>query len=211
MKAKKPLQSIVLILLVLLAAGPAAASSVSQNWGGYAYNVGGADATWLGVNVGGTGEKVSSAFNLDMNLPYSGNPVFTLSLISPAGTKVMLIDNDGYVGAPGNFPEDLIPEEPLTAFVGESFDGYWTLEYRYSPVAPPGVIITLNGFTLNNPEPTGDLDDNGLLNKKDYRAMRNLIGKKIGDLDWDANADLNNDGRIWYDDLRLLTRLIRHQ
>ncbi len=55
----------------------------------------------------------------------------------------------------------------------------------------------------------GDVNCDGVLNVDDYRAIRPLLGLYGDDPGWVDNADLNGDGKIWYDDLRLLIRLVR--
>ncbi len=92
-----------------------------------------------------TDEGTISDINIDdLEIAYSPVSVLRVSVISPAGTKVVLFDQSclstgllrasfddeapNPIGCPPITTIPVKPEEPLTAFIGENTFGEWTLE-----------------------------------------------------------------------------------
>ena len=55
----------------------------------------------------------------------------------------------------------------------------------------------------------GDVNCDGVINLEDWQEARFLVGWEKGDPDYIENADMNHDGRIWYNDLATLLLKIK--
>ncbi len=149
----------------------------------------------------------------------------TMSITSPDGTKILLwaagktAQSKGKPPRPprpptpfeGNFPDTLTPFASLGKLTGERMDGTWTLGCYIFRGSPSATLISWGINGCGTPVLSGDCDGDGDLSRADLRSIKGLIGTNSDDKDFVLAADINDDGQIWYDDLRLLLRLIRNK
>ena len=55
----------------------------------------------------------------------------------------------------------------------------------------------------------GDVNHDGVVDIKDWSAAKAILGSRTGGAAYNANADLNSDGLIWWNDLTLLMQFIQ--
>ena len=101
------------------------------------------------------GASANSSITMDVNITHTWRGDLALTLTSPAGTSVILqsTKSDSAANIVGNYPNDLTPEESLSAFDGEDHNGVWSLK-----VVDGGAedIGTLNSWAINSLAPACD-------------------------------------------------------
>ncbi len=119
------------------------------------------------------------------------------------GDDFTLLHN--FVWSDGAFPNYGAPTISDYVLYGAALMGGSTY---YSPL---GVVFKLELGPDCCTIGLGDVNCDGILNRKDSTMEKPLLGEYSWDPGFVFNADLNGDGRIWYDDLVLLIRKIRSQ
>ena len=107
-----------------------------------------------------------------------------LSVSVPDGTTVAITESNGVLEI-----ETTDGTEPATVTV----DGVSV------PLAP-GDTLSLPGGCL------GDVTADGVINAMDLRQVARAVPSEPGDRKWDAEADLNGDGRVDEEDLEIVRR-----
>ena len=94
--------------------------------------------------VSGTGAMVSSSVNVDVEITHTWIGDLKITLISPAGTYVVLHDQSGGSAEDivGNYPLTLTPEESLAALIGEPLDGTWGLRVSDNAGQDVGTLVS---------------------------------------------------------------------
>ncbi|WP_144392248.1 proprotein convertase P-domain-containing protein [Pleionea sediminis] len=101
------------------------------------------------VEVANAGNVIDDNFSVDVEITHENVGDLTISLVSPTGTEVVLINadiNDNRQSLIGNFPDDFEPVGDFTRFNGEDFNGDWELRVKDIFAEDEG---TLTSWQLN--------------------------------------------------------------
>ncbi len=162
------------------------------------------DARFLGVNSG-----VSTTIEVDDS--QRGKHLFTRPMPFALGGSITLFKDNRAVWNPGG-PSVRVRLLSLTGISGQlGVQGYladstnpnddslnvW-IEWMDAPAVIPGGTQFQAVFrvTANPPTPLGDIDHNGLLERRDAVLLLGLLGRRAGQLGFDAYADIDADGVI---------------
>lgn len=138
------------------------------------------------LDMQGAGSIIDDNFSVDLDIrhPYRGD--LTVSLVSPAGTEVVLVNSDRNTSGQniiGNFPEDFEPVGDFNRFSGEDFNGTWELRVKDTLPEDEG---SLNSWSLNVSAPPACEDttpeDNSTQNALYGLAAVILIGTEAGSI-----------------------------
>lgn len=90
-----------------------------------------------------TGKSVMGDLKVNLHIKHDYMGDLAVRLISPTGKKRTLFKKgpSGMKEIQGSFPDDFVAEQSLSAFIGEPFDGDWTLEVEDKFKQDEGALI----------------------------------------------------------------------
>ncbi len=141
------------------------------------------------IDVSGvdTNGYIDNNFSINLDVSHTWRGDVKISLVSPAGTEVLLFDthgDDSKQNIVGNFPNDLTPLESLSAFAGEDFNGSWTLKVIDEAAQDVGVLNSWSISVTENItcEAPPEESDGGSKNALYGLAAIILIGVEAGSM-----------------------------
>lgn len=138
------------------------------------------------LEIQGAGNIIDDNFSVDLDIRHTYRGDLTVSLVSPAGTEVVLVNADRNTSGQniiGNFPGDFEPVGDFNRFNGEDFNGTWELRVKDTLLEDEG---TLNSWSLSVSAPPACEDttpeDNSTQNALYGLAAVILIGTEAGSI-----------------------------
>ncbi len=88
--------------------------------------------------------KVSSAFNVAVNIKHTYRADLKIVLTAPSGKKLTLHDRSGYSEDDiiGVYPTTLTPKDPLSSLIGENLNGNWSLNVADGATGDTGTLVS---------------------------------------------------------------------